>query len=325
MTEIEDWGFPEELQPKASALSFDLDNCLASVVHLIAKIPVDAYTVPILGTERQGNGIVIRPNGLILTIGYLITEAETIWLTGNTGAVARGHVVGYDQASGLGLVQALDSLQLPALEFGSSNKLRLSDPVILASAGGRAHALQAEVSSKREFAGYWEYLLDEAIFTTPAHPSWGGAALLDQEGRLAGVGSLFVQEASQTGEKSEGNMVVPIDLLPPILDDLLSFGQVQRPPRPWLGMFAAQDEEGLVIAGLAKEAPAERAGVVVGDSVIEVCGEPVDDLATFFRKVWSLGAAGAEVPITLLRNHERISLRLHSADRNDFLKAPRLH
>ncbi len=325
MTEIEDWGFPEELQPQASALSFDLDSCLASVVHLFAEVPADAYTAQILGTERQGNGIVIQANGLVLTIGYLITEAETIWLTSSTGAVARGHVVGYDQASGFGLVQALDRLSLPALELGSSRSLTLLDPVILASAGGRDHALQAEVSSKREFAGYWEYLLDEAIFTMPAHPSWGGAALLDQDGRLAGVGSLFVQEASQTGEKSEGNMVVPIDLLPPILDDLLRFGQVQRPPRPWLGMFAAQDDEGLVVAGLAKDAPAEKAGVAVGDSVVEVCGEPIHNLATFFRKVWSLGAAGSEVPITLLRNDQPIRLRLHSADRNDFLKTPRLH
>jgi S1-C subfamily serine protease len=183
----------------------------------------------------------------------------------------------------------------------------------------------AHVVSKREFAGYWEYVLDEAIFTAPPHPSWGGAALIGEDGSLQGIGSLFIQEARAGGGQLEGNMIVPIDLLPPILDDLVRFGRVDRPPRPWLGMYTTEAGEALIVAGLAEGAPAQQANVQVGDVVLEVDGAPADDLADLFRKIWALGPAGAEVPLTVLRDGSEIRLRLSSADREDFLKSPRLH
>ena len=179
--------------------------------------------------------------------------------------------------------------------------------------------------SKREFAGYWEYLLDEAIFTVPSHPSWGGAALIGRDGRLQGIGSLFVQEAHTSGKPLDGNMIVPIDLLPPILDDLLKFGAAKGPARPWLGMYATEAANHLVVAGLAKGAPAHEARVEVGDVVLAVAGEPVAGLADMLRKIWALGRAGTEVPLTVSREGEALTLRVVSIDRNDFLKAPRLH
>lgn len=323
MSEPEQWGFPEELQPRPAELGFDLGAALDAVVMLRAEIPEEAFTAGILGTERAGSGVVIG-DGLVLTIGYLITEATTLWLTTNRGQVIGGHVLAYDQPSGLGLVQALGRLDAPVLARGTAASCEVGDGVIVAGHGGRAHALQARVFAKREFAGYWEYLLEEALFTTPAHPLWGGAAVIGADGRLVGLGSLFVEEMA--GErKVEGNMAVPIDLLEPILDDLLKLGRADRPPRPWLGLYATELQGRLVVAGLATGGPAARAGLKTGDTLAEVAGEPVTGLADLFRKVWRLGAAGVEVPLTVARNGNRRAVTVASVDRGDLLSKPSLH
>ena len=324
MSETE-WSIPEAAQPQVAEFAFDLERALASVLQLRSEIPGDAFTASILGTERAGNGVMIRADGLVLTIGYLITEAETIWLAASHGAAVPAHVVGYDQASGFGLVQALGRLGVPALELGTSSEVQVGDPVIVAAGGGRARALKARVASRREFAGYWEYMLDEALFTMPPHPSWGGAACITAEGRLAGIGSLFVQEARAEGIASQGNMIVPIDLLPPILDDLLKLGRASQPPRPWLGIYSSEAEGAVFVAGLAEGGPAHKAGLQPGDLVLEVGGQRVTDLATTFRRIWSIGPAGTDIPLTIARDGNPKRLLIHSADRNDFLKKPRLH
>ena len=325
MTDDGDWEFPAEMQPDPEAVAFDLERTLSSVMSLRSEIPEDAFSAPTLGTERGGNGVVIGDDGLVLTIGYLITEAETVWLVSGEGTATPAHVVGYDQTTGFGLVQALGRLGAPAMELGTSLDLQVEDEVIVAGCGGRQHALVTRIISKREFAGYWEYVLDEAIFTAPPHPSWGGAALIGADGRLQGIGSLLVQEAQEEGEQRDGNMFVPIDLLPPILDDLLKFGRVDKPPRPWLGMFTAEAEGNLVVAGLASGAPADRADVQVGDVVLKVADAPVTDMADMFRRIWALGRAGTVIPLTVSRDGDELSITVHSADRNAFLKAPGLH
>ena len=169
-------------------------------------------------------------------------------------------------------------------------------PVIIAGEGGMPHALKASVVSKREFAGYWEYVLDEAIFTSPPHPSWGGAACIGADGRVLGVGSLFVQEARGEGIASQGNMIVPIDLLKPILADLVTLGRVDQPPRPWLGMYASEAEDTVFVAGVASGGPADRAGIKPGDFVLEVAGTRVTELAATFRRIWAVGPAGSRDP-----------------------------
>ena len=320
-----EWAIPTSAQPRAEQCAFDLERALASVVAVRSEIPADAFTASILGTERAGNGVVIDDNGLILTIGYLITEAETVWLSALSGAAAPAHVVGYDQASGFGLVQALGRLGVPPLELGSADASGVGDPVIIAGEGGLPHALKAAVVSKREFAGYWEYVLDEAIFTSPPHPSWGGAACIGADGRLQGVGSLFVQEARGEGITSQGNMIVPIDLLKPILPDLLTLGRVDRPPRPWLGMYTSEAEDTVFVAGVASGGPADKAGIKPGDFVLEVAGTRVTELAATFRRVWAVGPAGTDIPLTIARDGSLHRIKIHSADRNDFLKKPRLH
>jgi len=324
MARQSEWAFPANLQPDPDEVRFDLRAALDAVVMLRAEVPEDAFTAAILGTERIGNGVVIRDDGLILTIGYLTTEASAMWLTTNAGKVMAAHPLAYDQATGFGLVMPLGRLEVAPLARGSAASLMVGDDAYFIGHGGRAHALRTKVVAKREFAGYWEYVLDQAIFTAPAHPQWGGGALVGENGLLLGIGSLLVQDAL-AGEEVQGNMVVPVDLLTPILDDLLSTGQPRRPPRPWLGMYVTEFKGHLVVGGLADDGPAESAGVKLGDIVAEVAGERVTGLAQLFRRVWSLGDAGADVPFVLQRDRKRVELRVRSADRNDFLKKPRLH
>ena len=319
-----DWAFPAEMRPRPEDWRFDLDGALESVVLLRAEVPDDAFTAPLLGTERAGNGVVIRDDGLVLTIGYLITEASTIWLTTNKGAVAGGFPVAYDQATGFGLVQPLGKLGVRAIARGSAGDCQVGANVVVAGQGGRPHALKASVFAKREFAGYWEYVLDEAIFTAPAHPQWGGSALIGSEGKLLGIGSLLVQEKIDAGT-IQGNMVVPIDLIEPILEDMVRLGRPNRPPRPWLGVYVTEAGAKLAIAGLAPGGPAERAGVQVGDLVAEVGGTKPSSLADLFRRIWKCGTAGCEVALKLLREGKRLDVRIVSGDRADFLKKPHLH
>jgi S1-C subfamily serine protease len=321
----QDWRLPAAVQPKPADYGYDLDRALACVIGVKANVPPDAFTADTLGTERAGNGVVIRADGLVLTIGYLITEAETIWLHLGDGRVVPGHAVGYDQATGFGLVQALGALDLPALPLADSARTRVGDAVVVAGFGGREHSLAAHIVAKQEFAGYWEYVLDEAIFTAPAHPLWGGAAAIGPAGTLLGIGSLQLQAAKRGGEAAPINMIVPIDLLKPILDDLLTTGRASRPPRPWLGLYATEIEDRVVVMGLARNGPAERAGLRQGDIVLGVGGEDVSDLAGLFRGIWSLGDAGVDVPLVLHREGDTFEVSVTSGDRNRFLKGPRLH
>ena len=306
-----------------SEVPFDLKATLDAVVALRSEVPDDAFTAPILGTERLGNGVVIRDDGLVLTIGYLITEAESVWLTGNDGTVLQGYPLAYDFATGLGLVQPLGRARWPVIERGSADTVAQEDDVIVVGHGGRPHALKARLFAKREFAGFWEYLIDDALFTTPPHPEWSGTALLDEVGQLIGVGSLLLQEKSGD-ETVDGNMFVPVDLLEPILDSLLRTGRSSAPPRPWLGMYTADAQGRLVVNGLATGGPAERAGVATGDLVVAVAGERVTSLAELFRQIWRQGPPGTEIALTLARDGAPLHLQVRSADRDDLLKKPSL-
>jgi S1-C subfamily serine protease len=330
MASSSDLKVPLHLQPRPADYAYDLDAAVSAVVGLRVTVPDDAFTAQVLGTERAGNGVVISDHGLILTIGYLITEADRIWLTPGIGPPVEGHALAYDQETGFGLVQALARLPVPAMPIGNSAKARIGDAVVIAGAGGLQHALAASIVAKQEFAGYWEYVLDEAIFTAPAHPNWGGTALIGASGQLLGIGSLKLEHGraeQRSGEDLSGhlNMMVPIDLLKPIFDDLLHHGRPNRPPRPWLGCYAAEIDDRLVVIGIADRGPAQRAGLRTGDIVESINGEEIHGLAAMYRRVWACGPAGAEIAIKVVRDGHVIDSRIASADRSSFFKTPRLH
>jgi len=325
MSRTVDWEIPGEIQPKPGDFAFDLDRALSAVLGLRATIPEDAFSAGTLGTERAGSGVLIRRDGLVLTIGYLVTEAETIWLTSMEGGAVPGHLLAYDQESGFGLVQALGRLNAPPIDLGIGLRVGAGDRAIMAAEGGRRHAIAARVVARQEFAGYWEYVLDRAIFTAPAHPLWGGAGLIGADGRLIGIGSLHVQRANGRELRRDVNMVVPIDLLPPILDDMLTYGRPNRPPRPWLGLIAQEVEDAVVVAGLNERGPALKAGLRPGDRILAVREDPVASLAGLWRKIWAGGPAGSEVVLRVGRDNETLTVRVLSVDRTQFLKAPKLH
>lgn len=308
-------------RPSAQACSFDLDRALSAVVALEARVPDDAFTAKILGTERIGNGVAIGSNGLVLTVGYLVTEAEDVMLTRNDGARIRAHVLGVDPVSGFGLVQAMQPLGLPALALGKSALLEAEAEVVIAGAGGRAHAAAGSVLTRMPFAGYWEYFLQSAIMTEPAHPHWSGAALIGSDGTLVGIGSLSLQRQSRSGPKPI-NMFVPIELLPPILDDL-AHGRPPHPPRPWLGVIGQEVGRAVVVAGVTPKSPSARAGLNVADVILAVAGEPVSDLAGFYAELWAQGPAGAVIPLRIQREEDVFDVEVRSVDRSTLLKKPR--
>jgi S1-C subfamily serine protease len=320
-----EWEIPANLQPDPRDYAFDLEQALTSVVGVKSFVPADAFTASVLGTERAGSGVVIRGGGLVATIGYIVTEAETIWLTSSDGRAVPGHALAYDPDTGFGLVQPLGKLDLPALEFGDADGLRIGDECVFAAYGGRKHAIETRVVGRQEFAGYWEYVLDDAIFTAPAHPFWGGGGLIGSDGRLLGIGSLILQQGDEKGRRTDMNMIVPVTHLAGVMDDLLRYGRVNRPPRPWLGVYATENDEAVMVGNLADGGPAEQAGLQVGDRIIAVGEEEVSDLGSLWRRVWACGSAGAEVPVTLGRDEQVFPCTVRSADRASFLKSPRLH
>jgi S1-C subfamily serine protease len=323
MPSLTEWKVPPAVQPRAEDCSYDLERALSAVVGLHSIIPPDAFTADTLGIERAGNGVLID-DGLILTVGYLITEAETVWLHLGDGRVVQGHALGFDQETGFGLVQALGKIDLPVLALGSSAAAEIGERVVVGGAGGRTRSLAGRIAAKQEFAGYWEYVLDQAIFTYPAHPNWGGTALISSKGELIGIGSLQLERA-RDGKSEHLNMTVPIDLLTPILGDMRKFGRVDKPARPWLGVYSTEIEDKVVVVGIAPKGPAARAELKTGDVILAVKGEKVSTLGGFYRRVWALGHAGVEVPLTLYREGVTFDVRVNSSDRAKFLKAPRLH
>lgn len=320
-----DWDIPSKLQPNPADYAYDLDRTLSAVVTLHSYVPEDAFTARTLGPERGGSGVVIDESGVIVTIGYLVTEAETIWINTNDGRAIPGHALAVDQETGFGLVQALGRLDLPALEIGDTDTVKIGDDFVIAAGGGRKHAMEVKLAGREEFAGYWEYALDDAFYTGPAHPNWGGTGLIGEDGKLYGIGSLILQQGHTRAQRADMNMVVPIGLLPPILPDLLAHGRANRPSRPWLGMLATENDDSVYVAGVTDSGPADRAGIQAGDRIVSVEDDEPSDLFAVWQRIWAVGTAGAQVRLRVSRNGRMFDVAVQSADRASFLKAPMMH
>jgi S1-C subfamily serine protease len=313
------------LAAMAPAQAQAIEELLAAVVKVKTFVPSDSRTAETLGREREGSGIVIDQAGLILTIGYLMVEAQGAEITGSDGRAVPAQVIGYDHESGFGLLRADPPPRVKPMALGRSADLKERDPVLIASQGGPDMAGPAFVVSKRVFAGSWEYMLDDAIFTAPPHPAWSGAALIDRDGKLVGVGSLIVGDTTGTSTHLPGNMFVPIDRLKPILADLIADGRVSGPAKPWLGLNTEELRGRLFVTRVSPESPAARAGIQPGDVVVSVGGETPRDLADFYRKVWARGPAGVEVPLGILQGTAMRDVRLKSVDRRQHLRLGRTY
>lgn len=305
----------------ASAQSrFTVDGVLEAVVQVVSKVPAEARTARTLGTNRDGSGVVIDSNGLILTIGYAILEAESSEIVMSNGKRVAARAVAYDHASGFGLLRANEKLSVKPVELGDSGALAVRDPILMVSHGGRKGALPGLVVSRRPFAGSWEYMLEKAIYTAPPHPAFGGAALFSAKGKLVGIGSLIVGDALEPGHATPGNMFIPIDQLKPILGDLLEKGRATGPHRPWLGLYAQEIQGRLFVSRTARGGPAQTAGVKQGDIVVGIAGKPVTSLIDFYRRIWKLGDAGISVPLDILQGAKVLPISVKSTDRYKWLK-----
>ncbi len=311
---------PAHAQTSAPSAAPTLDEIVSAVVRVKTFINPDARTGETLGREREGTGVVIDNNGLILTIGYLMLEAHAAEVQTSNGRTVPADIVGYDHDTGFGLLRALSSLKARPLALGKAADVKQGDRVIIARHGGRDGLAPAFVASTREFPGYWEYLLDRAIFTIPAAANWSGAGLITRDGKLVGIGSLVVGDAPGEGDQVPGNMFVPIDLLPPILADLIANGRAAHPPRPWLGVNIVELHSLLVVRRVTANSPAAKAGLEAGDIVVGVDGTPAKNLADFYRKVWALGRAGVAVPLDVLQDGTKRRIDVQSMDRMDHLR-----
>jgi S1-C subfamily serine protease len=297
-----------------------LDDLLSGVVRIKTYINPEGRTVANLGRERTGSGVVIDGSGLIVTIGYLMVEAHSADLTTQDGRTVKAEVLGYDHDTGFGLLKALSPLNVRPFTLGKAAELKDKEPVLAASWGGLNGVAPAMVATKREFAGGWEYLIDGAIFTTPPHNDWSGAALINKDGKLVGVGSLITADITGRGANAPGNMYVPIDLLTPVLADLMTGPAPQIKSKPWIGLTTEEVRGRLFVARTTPGAPADKAGLKKGDIIVGVGGEPATGLADLYRKIWKQGEAGANVPLDILGDGGLKRVDIQSMNRNDHLR-----
>lgn len=306
--------------PAEAEFERKVEEMFTAVVRIRMRAVEDARSSETLGPTRAGSGILIEP-GWVLTIGYLVIEPDSIEVTASNRKTLPATLAGYDHATGFGLLKVQGDLGVKPLPLGDSAALAVREPVIVAPFGGQDTASLAQVTSKRRFTGSWEYLLESAIFTAPATDGWAGAALVNRELKLVGVGSLLVRNAAEPDAMLLGNMFVPIDLLKPILAQLKADGRAAGPQRPWLGLATEEMQGRLLVTRVSPESPADQSGIRSGDVVVSVGGQAVKTHVELYEKLWKLGAAGVEVPMKILRGVDERDVRVKSIDRFEYFKA----
>ena len=296
-------------------------SVLDAVVGIRSEVPVEARTASSLGRVREGTGVLIDGSGLVLTIGYLILEASAVDIIAPNGSRIPATIVAYDHESGFGLVRGHSKIRgIKPIPLGNSAAIELGTPLLAVSRVGGLDGVQVSFTDRRDFAGYWEYLLPQAVFTTPVHRQFGGAALIDTSGSLVGIGSLFVRDAEGQGIPSPGNMFIPAELLPPILGDLLVYGRRSGPAKPWIGVYGHNHPKGIALRRVAEDGPSYRAGIRPGDIIVAIDGAPVRDLMELYRTMWDLGDAGVDIPVKVRRRDRDHEFTVASTDRYDWLR-----
>ncbi|APV49881.1 hypothetical protein BWI17_09415 [Betaproteobacteria bacterium GR16-43] len=310
---------PLEKAAKAEETQHHLVEAANAVVGVRMRALANARSSERLGAERLGSGVLIAPSGLVLTIGYLILEADTVDVTTVHGRTLPASVVAYDHATGFGLLRPVAPLGVKAISIGASSRVETLDRLMIATATGEGVSI-ATVVSRRTFAGYWEYLIDGAIFTSPPRTDHSGAALINKEGELVGIGSLLVLDAATPGERLPGNMFVPVDLLKPVVDEMIATGRHKGGLRPWIGLNSLVDDGQIKVLHVTADSPAEKAGLASGDVILAVSGQKVDKLEDFYRRLWSAGAPGVELTLKVRKGDEVRDVKLRTMDRLDFIR-----
>jgi serine protease Do len=295
-------------------------DAAGAVVGIKVKALPNARSNATLGEQRTGSGVLFAPQNLVLTIGYLILEADQIELTTGKGRTVPAVVAAYDHATGFGLLRPLVPLDVKPIALGSSARIDALDRVLVATAAPEDALSVATVVAKRQFAGYWEYLIENAIFTAPPRADFGGAALIDKDGELVGIGSLFVMDAQSPGERLPGNMFVPIDLLKPVLSELIQTGRQKGGMRPWVGINSRELEGRLHVMRVSADSPAEKAGIAPGDIILQLSGQKVDSLPVFYRQLWNAGAPGVEVTLKVLKGTDVQDVKIRTIDRFEIIR-----
>ena len=312
---------PTQAEPEARSAEYQhLVEATGAVVSLKVKALPNARSNATLGQERLGSGIVFGSQGLVLTIGYLVLEADQVELTSSQGRTVPAIVVAYDHATGFGLLKPLAPLGVKPIRLGASSNVESLDRMLVASGLGEDALSVATVVARRRFAGYWEYLIDDAIFTSPPRADFGGAALINREGELVGVGSLFVMDAATPGERLPGNMFVPVDLLKPVLEEMIATGRQKGGQRPWLGINSLEQDGRLKVMRVSADSPAEKAGIEAGDIILQLSGQKVERLEDFYRRLWATGEPGVEITLRVLKGTEVQDVKIRSIDRFDIIR-----
>ena len=296
----------------------EAEKSLDAVVEIRISVPANARTAKRFGTNRVASGVVIDTTGHILTIGFQTIEAETVKIVRKDQETVNATVVAYDRNTGFGLLRATSPLEVTPMPLGNSMDVKEGDPVLAASYGYEGAVQGVRVVARKEFAGPWEYLLENAIFTAPAIERFSGAALIDRNGHLVGIGYLFSQLKITDLGLMPTNMFVPIDLLKPILSDLKLLGRSKLPPRPWLGVRTEEFYGRLVVERVVSGSPSEKAGIKSGDIILAVNKQDVHGMADFFRKVWALGKGGVDVPLRILQGVQIRDIVVHSTARSQY-------
>ena len=291
-----------------------------SIVSVRSIIPPEARTAASLGVEREGNGVAIDEN-YILTIGYLVLESESIEIGLSDGRQLPAKLVGYDPTSGFGILKSIVPLKMSPLQLGNSDDINSEEDLLILPSPNRGVGSIVRSVSRRPFSGWWEYFVESPIYTTPPNRFWAGAPILNGDGEILGIGSLFVSE-SVPGISSPGNMSVPINLLKPILGDLLSNGRRKSKIQPYLGISSDDSTNKIIVTQVSKDGPAFRAGIKPEDIIVTINGSQISNLKSFYEKVWKSGEAGVTIDLSVIRSGSLMNFKVKTVDRLDYLFKP---
>jgi S1-C subfamily serine protease len=288
-----------------------LQKIIPAVVGIHSKIPLDRPSVLTLGPLRWGSGVIYDPQGYILTVGYIVSDAAEIQVSLQDGRTVPARLVGVDAQSGIGVIKMEGEGPWPAAPLGDSTRAAVGDTTATLGVDSdkKLVVTQGSIQEIKRFAGYWEYMIDRALIVAPYNPSFGGSPLVNGRGEVIGVTSL------RLGETPQVNLAIPIEYFIAVREELLAKGGLpSRPPRPWIGVYTVPTPQGLIVAGGSPTGPAAEAGFQRGDVIVRLNGQSVEGQEDFYQKLWQT-KVGDEIAIVVLRENKFEILKLKTVDR----------